>query len=134
MAVAQLSKVILILFTERRWAPDRMTETGGMPSSHSSTVSAMATSAGLHYGVDSAVFAVALVMGIIVIYDATGVRRAAGRHAEILNELIEEFSHLFEEDTRPKALKTLLGHTYPQVLVGSGIGIGMAFAVQQILS
>lgn len=134
MIVAQASKVILILLTERRWAFNRMTETGGMPSSHSSTVAAMATSAGINYGIDSAAFAISLVMGIIVIYDATGVRRAAGRHAEILNELVEEFSHLFEEDKRPKALKTLLGHTYPQVAVGSGVGIGMAFAVQQFLS
>ena len=133
MLVAQVSKVILILVTEHRWAFDRMTETGGMPSSHSSTVAAMATSAGLNYGIESAVFAISLVMGIIVIYDATGVRRAAGRHAEILNELVEEFSHLFEEDKRPRALKTLLGHTYPQVAVGSGIGVGMAFAVERLL-
>ena len=133
MVIAQVAKVILLLISEKRWAPDRLAETGGMPSSHSATVSALCTSCGLHYGIESPVFAITLVMGLIVIYDATGVRRAAGRHAEILNELLEEFSHLFEEEKRPKALKTLLGHTYPQVLVGSGIGVGMGFFVQRLM-
>ena len=130
MVVAQVAKVVLILLTERRWAIERMTETGGMPSSHSATVAALCTSCGLSYGWNSPYFAISLVFGTIVIYDATGVRRAAGRHAEILNELVEEFSHLFEEEKRPKALKTLLGHTYPQVLVGSALGIGMGFFVE----
>jgi acid phosphatase family membrane protein YuiD len=134
MVVAQIAKVILILLTERRWAPERMTETGGMPSSHSATVAALCTSAGLTYGGGSPIFAVAMVFGIIVVYDATGIRRAAGRHAEILNELLEEFSHLFEEAKRPKALKTLLGHTYPQVIVGSGLGIAMGFMVDRFFS
>jgi len=134
MILAQLSKVVLILLTEKRWAPERMTETGGMPSSHSATVAALCTSCALHYGLDSPFFAVSLVFGIIVLYDATGIRRAAGRHAEILNELLEEFSHLFEEENRPQALKTLLGHSYPQVAVGSGMGIAMAFLVRYILA
>ncbi len=134
MVVAQVSKVIIILLTERRWAPKRFTETGGMPSSHTATVAALCTSSGLYYGLESSEFAISLVLGIIVIYDATGIRRAAGRHAEILNELVQEFSHLFEEENRPRALKTLLGHTYPQVIVGIGIGIAMGFFVQYILS
>ncbi len=134
MVAAQIAKVLLILLTDRRWAPERMAETGGMPSSHSATVSALCTSTAINYGVESATFAIALVFGIIVIYDATGVRRAAGRHAEILNELLEEFSHLFEESKRPRALKTLLGHTYPQVFVGSGFGIAMGFIVDRLLN
>lgn len=134
MVLAQITKVLLILLTERRWALERMTETGGMPSSHSATVAALCTSCGLYYGVDTPLFAIALVFGVIVVYDATGVRRAAGRHAEILNELLKEFSHLFEEEKRPKALKTLLGHTYPQVFVGSGIGVAMGFLARVILS
>lgn len=134
MAAAQLSKVIIIVLTERRWVLRRMAETGGMPSSHSATVAALCTSSLLHYGSDSPLFAISVVFGIIVIYDATGIRRAAGRHAEILNELLAEFSHLFDEKSRPKALKTLLGHTYPQVLAGLGIGITMAFIVRQMLT
>ena len=132
MITSQTLKVIVLILTERRWAPGRLTETGGMPSAHSATVSALCTSSGIVYGVSSAAFAITLIIGIIVVYDATGVRRAAGRHAEILNELVQEFGHLFEEDKRPGALKTLLGHTYPQVLVGSGIGVAMGFLVGYI--
>lgn len=128
MLVAQLAKVILILFMERRMAWDRLTETGGMPSSHSAAVAALATSCGIQYGLNSPYFAISIVFGSIVIYDATGVRRAAGRHAEILNSLIQEMSHLFEEGDKPKALKTLLGHTYPQVFMGTILGILIGFA------
>ncbi len=127
MIVAQVGKVVLILALEKRFAWDRMTETGGMPSSHSAAVAALTTACGLTYGVDSAYFAISLVFGSIVVYDATGVRRAAGQHAEILNSLITELSHLFEEGDKPEALKTLLGHTYPQVLVGTLLGILIGF-------
>jgi uncharacterized protein len=128
MLVAQLAKVIIILLMERRLAMDRLTETGGMPSSHSAAVAALATSCGIQYGLNSPYFAIAIVFGSIVIYDATGVRRAAGRHAEILNSLILEMSHLFEEGDKPKALKTLLGHTYPQVFMGTLLGVLIGFA------
>ena len=132
MLFAQVFKVLLILLTERRWVIKRLTETGGMPSSHSATVAALCTSVGLGHGVGSAYFAIALVFGVIVVYDAAGVRRAAGMHAEILNGLLKEFSHLFNDEERPRALKTLLGHTYPQVLVGSGVGIAMGFLIHYI--
>ncbi len=127
MVLAQVAKVVLILVMERRLAMDRLTETGGMPSSHSAAVAALATACGIEYGVQSPYFALAIVFGSIVIYDATGVRRAAGRHAEILNSLITEMSHLFEEGDKPKALKTLLGHTYPQVLMGTLLGVIVGF-------
>ncbi len=127
MVAAQLGKVVLILALEKRFAWDRMTETGGMPSSHSAAVAALTTSCGLIYGVDSGYFGISLVFSSIVIYDATGIRRAAGHHAEILNSLITELSHLFEEGDKPKALKTLLGHTYPQVFAGTLLGILIGF-------
>jgi len=127
MVVAQLAKFLLILALERRLAWDRISETGGMPSSHSAAVAALTTAIGLTYGVESAYFAISFVFGSVVIYDATGVRRAAGQHAEVLNSLISEMSHLFEEGDSPKALKTLLGHTYPQVFVGTLLGIFIGF-------
>ncbi len=133
MAIAQLTKVLIIILTERRWAPKRMAETGGMPSAHSATVAALCTSSFLHYGGDNPLFAISIVYGVIVIYDATGIRRAAGRHAEILNELLSEFSHLFDERSRPEALKTLLGHTYPQVFAGLFIGMAVSFVVRKIM-
>jgi acid phosphatase family membrane protein YuiD len=122
-ALAQVVKVLLVLLTERRWAPERMLETGGMPSAHSASVSALATSVGIIYGVDHPFFAIVVVFATIVMYDATGIRRAAGHHAELLNDLVEELSHLFDEGFRPRALKTLLGHTYPQVFAGAIIGV-----------
>jgi len=81
--VAQLFKVILVLITERRWAFDRMLETGGMPSSHSAAVMALATGTGLTYGLDSPYFAISMAFGGIVMYDATGIRRAAGIQARL---------------------------------------------------
>jgi hypothetical protein len=122
-SAAQVLKVLLVLLTERRLALDRMLETGGMPSSHTAAVTALATVLGLRYGLGSPHFALAAVFGSIVMYDATGIRRAAGMQAEQINELMHELAHLFEEGYQPQALKTLLGHTYPQVLVGAVLGI-----------
>ena len=121
--VAQVLKVLLVLVTERSWTPDRFLETGGMPSSHSAAVAALTTSVGFEYGVASPLFALTAVFGGIVMYDATGIRRAAGMQAELINDLVEELNHLFDEGFQPQVLKTLLGHTYPQVIVGALLGV-----------
>lgn len=128
-AMAQTLKVLLVLVTERRMAFVRLLETGGMPSSHSAAVAALATSTGIIYGWASPYFALAAVFGSIVMYDATGIRRAAGMQAEMINDLVNELAHLFDEGFQPQALKTLLGHTYPQVLVGALLGITSGVAV-----
>jgi len=127
--LAQVLKVALILVTERRFAPERLLDTGGMPSSHTASVTALATSVGLLYGWGSPTFAIAAVFGSIVMYDATGIRRAAGQQAEAINELVNELAHLFDAGFQPKALKTLLGHTYPQVFAGAVLGILTAIVV-----
>ncbi|MEX2542596.1 MAG: divergent PAP2 family protein [Trueperaceae bacterium] len=127
--MAQTLKVLLVLVTERRMAFVRLLETGGMPSSHSAAVAALATSTGIIYGWSSPYFALAAVFGSIVMYDATGIRRAAGMQAEMINDLVNELAHLFDEGFQPQALKTLLGHTYPQVLVGALLGITSGVAV-----
>jgi len=126
---AQLLKVTLILLLERRWAPERLLDTGGMPSSHTASVTALATSVGLLYGWGSPTFAIAAVFGSIVMYDATGIRRAAGQQAEAINDLVKELGHLFDPRYQPRALKTLLGHTYPQVWAGAVLGIVTALIV-----
>ena len=126
--LAQVFKVVLVLLTERRFAPDRLLETGGMPSSHSAAVMGLATSLGALYGWQSPPFAIAMVFGSIVMYDATGIRRAAGIQAELINELVGELAHLFDEGFQPQALKTLLGHTYPQVVFGALLGVGVGLA------
>ena len=127
--VAQLVKVFLVLVTERRLLLVRLLETGGMPSSHSAAVAALATSIGIIYGWGTPYFAIAAVFGSIVMYDATGIRRAAGMQAELINDLVNELAHLFDEGFQPQALKTLLGHTYPQVLVGALLGITSGVAI-----
>lgn len=128
---AQALKVVLVLLTERRWALDRLLETGGMPSSHTAAVAALAVSFGISEGWASPYFALAAVFGSIVMYDATGIRRAAGMQAELINELVDELGHLFNDGFQPQALKTLLGHTYPQVAVGLilGLGVGTLFTL-----
>lgn len=128
-AVAQILKLILVAATERRFAPERLLETGGMPSSHSAAVVALAISLGVGHGWDSPYFAIAAVFGGIVMYDATGIRRAAGMQAQLINDLVGELGHLFDDGFQPQALKTLLGHTYPQVLVGAIVGGATAAVV-----
>ncbi|QEN04133.1 divergent PAP2 family protein [Thiospirochaeta perfilievii] len=125
--LAQIIKVLVILISERRVAWDMITSTGGMPSSHSAGVVAAATSVGLIDGWGSTTFAVACALAIVVMYDATGVRRAAGLHAEYLNVIAKELSHIFKQDGQEqKALKTLLGHTYLQVTAGMIQGVFVA--------
>lgn len=129
--IAQLIKVITVLVTEKRFAWDRIASTGGMPSSHSAGVSALAVTIGFMEGWDSPAFAISTVLALIVMYDATGVRRAAGLHAEYLNVIVKELSHIFKQDGQEqRALKTLLGHTYLQVVAGLIQGVVVALITQ----
>jgi len=121
--VAQVLKVFIVLINEKRWKPGRAFETGGMPSSHTATVTALIVGIGISKGWDSILFAAVAVYGYIVIYDATNVRRAAGDQATVLNQLVSTFENAFDEKSRPQALKTLLGHSYLQAFVGALVGI-----------
>jgi uncharacterized protein len=125
---AQVIKVLLILLVERRWRPEKALETGGMPSSHSAMVSALATGVALTEGLGSPVFAVATTFALIVMYDATGVRHSSGQQARLINELIDELRAVVREGFAPKPLRVLLGHTYLEVLVGGLTGLLAAFA------
>ncbi|MCS6959096.1 MAG: divergent PAP2 family protein [Pseudanabaenaceae cyanobacterium SKYGB_i_bin29] len=117
--VAQLIKVIIESIRHRCLKLQVFFETGGMPSSHSALVSALATGIGLTQGWDSGLFAIACVFAVIVMYDATGIRRAAGQQAQLLNQIVVELY----EDSPPDPLKELLGHTPVQVVVGAIVGI-----------
>jgi len=124
---AQLIKTILYLLYFREFNFERMWGSGGMPSAHSATVCALAAAAGLRYGFDAYPFAIAAVLALVVMYDACGVRRAAGQHAKILNEL-EEI--IFSKELSPEdRLKELIGHTPLQVLAGALLGIVVAVAL-----
>jgi hypothetical protein len=98
---------------------------GGMPSAHSALVGALATGAGMQRGFDSIEFAIASLFAVIVMYDAAGVRQAAGKQARILNQIIDE---LYQgKDFNEERLKELIGHTPFQVLVGLVLGILVSF-------
>ncbi|ADH64290.1 MAG: divergent PAP2 family protein [Deinococcota bacterium] len=125
--IAQVLKLLIYYAVEREWQWERFVETGGMPSSHAATVSALATGVGITEGWGSAYFAIAAVLAFIVMYDATGIRRAAGMHAQLLNDLVEELQELRKQGPKPEPLKELLGHTYLEVAVGAIIGAMFAW-------
>ncbi len=123
IASAQAFKVLLVLLLTRRWEVGRMLETGGMPSSHSAFVVAVTTGVGLTQGLGSPLFAVCAVFSLIVMHDATGVRRSSGLQARLINELVEELRAVVRENFAPKPLRVLLGHSYLEVAAGALIGL-----------
>lgn len=124
-AIAQGIKILLTLITEKRFDFTRITGTGGMPSSHSAFTVALATSIGIGEGFNSALFAVAAAFAIVVMYDATGIRRSAGQQAVILNRIVEKIGKEDITETGKK-LKELLGHTPIQVFAGAVLGVAVA--------
>ena len=122
--VVQGFKGFWVYFETRRWNLRRFVETGGMPSSHAASVAALSTSVGLLSGFTSLLFGVTLYFSLVVMYDAAGLRRAAGRQAMILNRLIEEHFKNPEEGTH--RLMELLGHTPLEVFVGAVVGVASA--------
>jgi acid phosphatase family membrane protein YuiD len=120
-AVAQVSKTIIDLIQQHRVILSRLVSSGGMPSSHSALVTGLATATGRVSGLNSAPFAIAVVVASIVMYDAAGVRRAVSIQARILNQMIDE---LFQgKPLAEKRLRELIGHTPVQVFVGALLGI-----------
>jgi len=120
--IAQTLKVVSIIISDKKLDFTRFVGSGGMPSSHSSFIVALAVVVGKNLGYDSVEFGMSVAIALIVMYDAAGVRRAAGKHAEVLNKLTrvlsgQEKMH-FDED-----LKELLGHTPLEVLMGALLGI-----------
>ncbi|KAJ4959972.1 hypothetical protein NE237_019882 [Protea cynaroides] len=121
-ALAQSFKCLTTWYKERRWDAKQLIGSGGMPSSHSATVTALATAIGFQDGFGGSLFATAMVLACVVMYDAFGVRLQAGLQAEVLNQIVFELpeEHPLAE-TRP--LRELLGHTPPQVIAGGLLGI-----------
>lgn len=125
-AAAQVLKVLVVVVLERRLDWHYLLTSGGMPSSHSSTVCACATALGRLYGWSSPLFALGAILAVIVMYDASNVRRAAGEQAKILNYMMENWTQM-----RPalfgQELKELLGHTPKQVFFGALLGIAIGW-------
>ncbi|XP_057455863.1 uncharacterized protein LOC130747062 [Lotus japonicus] len=128
-AIAQILKIFTTWYKEKRWDSKRMLDSGGMPSSHSATVSALALAIGLQEGAGSPAFAIAVVLSCIVMYDASGVRLHAGRQAELLNQIVCELPPEHPLSTvRP--LRDSLGHTPLQVVAGGLLGCIIAFLMR----
>jgi acid phosphatase family membrane protein YuiD len=113
-----------------RWNVRRFVATGGMPSSHAASVSALSTYVALHEGTRSLMFGVTLYFSLIVMYDAAGLRRAAGRQAAILNRLMDE--HFRHPERETQRLMELLGHTPFEVAIGALLGVASALAWEWI--
>lgn len=126
-AVAQVLKVLIYTLINREFVLERLFGDGGMPSSHSATVTSIAVAAGLECGLSSPVFAIAAILAIIVMHDAMGVRLETGKQARAINEIIE---HILNDDavdlTPDKVLKEFVGHTPLQVAAGFLVGLAVA--------
>ncbi|ERN42792.1 hypothetical protein KR51_00005070 [Rubidibacter lacunae KORDI 51-2] len=123
--LAQVLKIPIELARNRKFDVKNLFTTGGMPSAHSALVASLATGVGITVGWASSEFAIACLFAVIVMYDAAGVRQAAGKQARVLNRIIDELfsEHKHFDEAR---LKELLGHTPVQVLVGLTLGIAIA--------
>ena len=119
--IAQTAKVLIYSIREHRLNLRVLAVTGGMPSSHSAIVMGMTTAVGKYAGITSAPFAIALIFSFVVMYDAAGLRRAAGRQAAILNRLVEDLVNM--RGVQEQKLRELLGHTPVEVLVGAILGV-----------
>jgi acid phosphatase family membrane protein YuiD len=122
-AIAQVAKVVLSSVRLRRLNLRVLADPGGMPSSHSAIVMGLTTAIGKYAGVTSAAFAIALIFSFVVMYDAAGVRRAAGRQAAVLNRLVQDLVHM--RGVQETELRELLGHTPVEVLIGAVLGIAV---------
>ena len=131
--IAQVLKTIIDFRVYKSFNPERLVGSGGMPSSHSSTVCALAASAFLHYGPGSFEFSVSFILAMVVMYDATGVRQETGKQAVVLNELMKHFEDLFNPETTEKELKEPVGHTPLQVAAGVVLGIANAFFMYYVI-
>jgi len=126
-ATAQILKTIIFLIVNRKLNLERLFGDGGMPSGHSATVSAVALSVGLECGFNSALFAVATIIAIVVMHDAMGVRLETGKQAKYINEMTELIEKLSgTELSNEEKLKEFVGHTPFQVVMGGILGIVVA--------
>lgn len=126
-ALAQFIKVLIGLIRKRQIDLHDFVSSGGMPSSHSATVSALTTSVAIIEGIGSVAFGISAMFAVIVMYDAAGVRQSVGKQSVVLNRIIAEL-----RDRRPIAelehnLRVFIGHTPFQVIVGSAMGIIVAW-------
>ena len=131
--VAQILKTAIHMFLTRKFVVERLVGGGGMPSSHSSTVCALATASCISYGPQSFEFAVSFILAVVVMYDAMGVRRETGIQAHVLNEMLDIFSDMGSDMSPQDKLKEFVGHTPLHVLIGAILGIIIAIVIFNVL-
>jgi uncharacterized protein len=138
---AQVVKIPIHYIATREFIPGLAFSTGGMPSSHSAAVTALSTAIGIIEGFGSTLFAVAAVFSMITMYDASGVRRQAGKHATVLNQLVQDFQIFMDgaknwenkgDFEKREHLKELLGHKPIEVFFGAVTGILVAIILFQL--
>lgn len=129
--VAQFLKTLIDMALNKNFNPERLVGSGGMPSSHSSTVCALTTAASYRYGVGSFEFAICFVLSMIVMYDAMGVRRETGKQAKLLNSILLENPLKLKGELIQETLKEYVGHTPLQVAAGALLGILLTLFLAQ---
>ena len=129
-ALSQIIKILIHRFKEKRWNFWYFFVAGGMPSTHSATVTALTLGVGLEVGLRTALFTACLAFAYIVIYDAAVIRRAAGKHAELINRIAEEVYS--KHQVRVEKLKEILGHNLLEVFSGMLFGIATTLVVYYV--
>lgn len=127
--LAQVTKSLVSLVQQGHWHPRTLIQSGGMPSSHAALVAALAVAVGQTWGWNGPEFAIAVVVALIVMYDASGVRLAASRHARLLNQMVDTLRREHAEFQDQNRLQELLGHTPVQVLAGGLLGAMVALVL-----
>ena len=127
--IAQLIKFIIEVSTHRKINWRRFFESGGMPSSHSAFVCSIAMGIGFREGFASSFFALAFMIAMVVMYDATGVRRETGKQAKLLNSILSENPLKLNAEVLQEKLKEYVGHTPLQVVAGAILGICLALVI-----
>lgn len=128
--LAQLIKVGIYRIQEGKWNIWHFFEAGGMPSAHSAAVTSLTLAVALTLGWDSALFTICLVFALIVMYDATGVRRAAGKQAEILNKIVDDIYSTGKVEV--EKLKEILGHDPIEVFAGATLAVAVTLFVYYV--
>ena len=127
--IAQILKAIIYAIVNKKIDLPRLIGDGGMPSSHSATVTSIATTCGLTYGLASFEFGITVIFAFVVMHDAMGVRLQTGKQAKIINEIIKSIDSLASDLSPVEKLKEFVGHTPIQVFAGALLGIGIALLI-----
>ena len=130
--VAQVLKTIIDCVLNKNFNAERLFGSGGMPSSHSSTVCSLTAASRICYGVGSFEFAISFVLAMIVMYDAMGVRRETGKQAKLLNSILLENPLKLNGEVLQEKLKEYVGHTPLQVFAGAVLGIGLTLGIDYL--